>query len=568
MLFLACPYAISTEGEVAMDAPVKESKVQRVERLKRERNPWEMLPDLFRYAREGFESIPEDDLTLRFRWWGLYTQGDGKGAMGGAVPCFMVRIRIPNGFLVSHQLRTLAEQADRHARGVADITVRQNFQLHWLRIEDIPDLFFNLFRVGLTTIGACGDDTRNLVGCPLAGVDHTEVCDASPILFQANRLLAGNPEFYNLPRKYKIGITGCRLWCSYPEINDIGLTAIERRSEGEREIGFSVRVGGGLSTHPHFGVRLPAFVRWTQALAVVKGITEIFRDTHGLRENREKARLKFLFLTHGWTAERFLEELEPRIGFALDPDVPETPPRNVYRDHVGIHPQKQGGLYYAGFAILRGRMSSQEMRAVADLAERYGDGTIRTTNMQNIVILNVPQARIDALAREAAETGFRLEGSPFWRGTIACTGTEFCKLAVAETKGFARWLVEELEERVPEFDTDLKLHIAGCPNDCGQHWIADIGLQGAKAKVDGQMVDAYDIFLGGGLGAQQRFARRVSVRVPVTDMPETLARLLRVYLNRRTEAESFYEFCGRHSDAALRAVLLGQPDHVGKPGAA
>jgi sulfite reductase (ferredoxin) len=550
-----------------MDAPVKESKAQRVERLKRERNPWEMLPDLLRYAREGFESIPEDDLNLRFRWWGLYTQGDGKGAMGGAVPYFMVRIRIPNGFLVSHQLRTLAEQSERHARGVADITVRQNFQLHWVRIEDIPDLFFNLFRVGLTPIGACGDGTRNLVGCPLAGVDQTEVCDASAILFQANRMLAGNPEFYNLPRKYKIGITGCRLWCSYPEINDIGLTALERPSKGEREIGFSVRVGGGLSTHPHFGVRLPAFVRWPQALAVLKAITEIFRDSQVLRENREKARLKFLFLSHGWTAERFLEELERRIGFSLDPDVPETPPHNVYRDHVGIHPQKQDGLFYAGVAILRGRIGSQEMHAVADLADRYGDGTIRTTNMQNIVILNVPQTRIDRLAREAADAGFRLEGSPFWRGTIACTGTEFCKLAVAETKGFARWLVEALEERVPEFDADLKLHIAGCPNDCGQHWIADIGLQGAKAKVGGQTVDAYDIFLGGGLGAEQRFARRVNVRVPVTDMPETLARLLRVYLHQRSEGEGVHEFCRRHSDAELRAFLLAQPEHAGKAGA-
>jgi sulfite reductase (ferredoxin) len=415
-------------------------------------------------------------------------------------------------------------------------------------------------------MGACGDDTRNLVGCPLAGVDKTEVCDASPILFTADRMLLGNPAFYNLPRKYKIGITGCRLWCSYPEINDIGLTAIERPSNGEREIGFSVRVGGGLSTHPHFGVRLPAFVRWTQALAVVKGITEIFRDSQVLRENREKARLKFLFLNHGWTAERFLEELERRIGFALDPSVPETPPHNVYRDHVGIHPQKQDGLDYAGFAILRGRITAGEMRAVADLADRYGDGTIRTTNMQNIVILNVPRTRSEELAREAAEAGFRLEGSPFWRGTIACTGLEFCKLAVAETKGFARWLVEELEERVPEFDMNLKLHITGCPNDCGQHWIADIGLQGAKVKVNGQMMDAFDVFLGGGVGGQQRFARRVNVRVPVTDMAETLARLLRVYLKRRTEGESFHAFCQRHTDVELRAALLEQPEHPGTVG--
>lgn len=553
-----------------MDASVKESKAQRVERIKRERNPWDMLPDLVRYSQTGFASIPEDDLTLRFRWWGLYTQGDGKGAMGGSVPYFMVRIRIPNGFLLSHQLRTIADLAERHARGVGDLTVRQNVQLHWVQIEGVPDLLFNLFRVGLTTMGACGDDTRNIVGCPLAGVDADEICDASPILLQANRMLAGNPEFYNLPRKYKIGITGCRLWCSYPEINDIGLTAVERpgRTSGGCELGFSVRVGGGLSTHPHFGVRLPAFVRDAQALAVVKGITEIFRDSAVLRESREKARLKFLFLNHGWTAERFLGELERRIGFALDPDVPESPPDNVYRDHVGIRRQKQEGLSYAGFAVLRGRISSREMHAVADLADRYGDGSIRTTNMQNIVVLNVPEARTEALAREAVELGFRLEGSPFWRGTIACTGMEFCKLAVAETKGFARWLVEELEERVPEFDANLKLHITGCPNDCGQHWIADVGLQGAKVKVGGQMVDAFDVFLGGGVGAQQRFARRMNVRVPAADMPETLARLTKAYLRERAPDESFHGFCQRHSDAELRAFLTVSGAHPARPGAA
>jgi sulfite reductase (ferredoxin) len=559
---------VARRGGVVVDAPVKESKAQRVERLKRERNPWEMLPDLVRYAQTGFASIAEEDLTVRFRWWGLYTQGDGQGALGGAVPYFMVRIRIPNGFLFSHQLRTIADLSERHGRGIGDITVRQNIQLHWIRIEDVPDLFFSLFRAGLTSMGACGDDTRNLVGCPLAGVDATEICDASPILLQADRMLLGNSDFYNLPRKYKIGITGCRLWCSYPEINDIGLTAIERPSNGEREVGFSVRVGGGLSTHPHFGVRLPAFVQWTQALAVIRGITEIFRDSHVLRENREKARLKFLFLNHGWTAESFLEDLQRRIGFTLDPAVTETPPHNVYRDHVGIHPQKQDGLYYAGFAILRGRISAGEMRVVADLADRYGDGSVRTTNMQNIVILNIPHTRVDALARDAAEAGFRLEGSPFWRGTIACTGTEFCKLAVAETKGFARWLVEELEERVPEFDTNLKLHITGCPNDCGQHWIADVGLQGAKVKVNGQMVDAFDIFLGGGVGAQQRFARRVNVRVPVADVPDVLARLLREYLKQRREEESLHEFCRRHGDAELRSFLLERPREAASPEAA
>ncbi|HEV2439993.1 MAG TPA: nitrite reductase [bacterium] len=544
----------------------KETPAQRAERIKLERNPWEMMPDLIRYAREGFASIPDEDLNLRFRWWGLYTQGDGRGAMGGAVPYFMMRIRVPNGFLHAHQVRTIADLSERYARGVADVTVRQNFQLHWLRIEDIPDVLFSLYRGGLTTTGACGDDTRNLVGCPLAGVDADEIADASAVLLQANRMLEGNAAYYNLPRKYKIGITGCRLWCSHPEINDIGLTATRRPDDpgcagrDGGEVGFNIRIGGGLSTHPHFGIRLPAFVRWNQALPVITAVTEIFRGAEFLRHNREKARLKFLFLQHGWTAASFLAAIEERLGYALDPDAGEqTPPAGAYRDHVGIHVQRQPGLSYAGLSVLRGRLTAADLGRVADLAERYGDGTIRTTTMQNIVILNVPTARARDLARDVVEAGLHLEGSAFRRGTIACTGSEFCKLAVAETKGLAQSLVEALEQRVPEFDGNVKLHIAGCPNDCGQHWIADIGLQGAKVKVEGRLADAFDVFLGGSVGAERRFARRVNVRVPAADLPDTLARLLRSYLEGRGEGERLPAFLGRHREAELRDMLLGLP---------
>ena len=368
-----------------MREAVKETRAQRVERLKRELNPWEHFQEVLRFAREGYEAIPPAWLNTYFRWWGVYTQGDGGGVVGGkggegkAVPYFMVRIRLPNGFLFSHQLRTLADLTERYARGIADITVRENIQLHWVRIEDLPDLFEHLMRCGITTMGTCGDVTRNITGCPLAGVDADEIVDASPLVHAATLLLNGNPEFYNVPRKYKICITGCRVWCAYPEINDLGMTALRHPETGA--IGFSVRVGGGLSTNPHLAVRLNAFVHWHQVVPVVRGITEIFRDSDTLRENREKARLKFLFLLHGWTAERFQAELERRLDFPLEPAVAEDPPEDVYRDHVGIYPQKQAGYYYAGLAILRGRISPTEMRAVAALADRHGTGEVRTTNM-------------------------------------------------------------------------------------------------------------------------------------------------------------------------------------------
>ncbi|MBI4611498.1 MAG: nitrite/sulfite reductase [Candidatus Rokubacteria bacterium] len=548
-------------AEPVKEAPVKETKAQRVERLKRELNPWEHFDEIVRFAREGYQSIPAAWLNTYFRAWGVYTQGDGLGAIGGkggegkAVPYFMVRIRIPNGFLLSHQLRSIADLAEKHARAVGDLTVRQNVQLHWVPIEAIPEIFQSLWRCGITTMGACGDVTRNITGCPLAGVDADEIVDASPLNHAATRMLNGNPEFSNLPRKYKVSITGCRVWCSYPEINDIGMTAITHPETGE--IGFSVRVGGGLSTTPHLGLRLNVFVHWNEVLPVVKGITQIFSDSDVLRQDREKARLKFLFLTHGWTVERFQEELERRIGFRLDPAVPEEPPDDVYRDHVGIHPQKQDGYVYAGIAVLRGRMTAGEMRLVADLADRYGTGELRTTAMQNLLILNVRPQNTEALAKEVETAGLRLRASPFWRGTIACTGTEFCKLALTETKGFARWLVEELETRMPRFEQHVKIHVTGCPNSCGQHWIADIGIEGKKTKVEGTMADAYYFCVGGAVGKHQAKARPVGYRVSATEVPEAIERLLRRYLADRSNGENFRQFCSRHTDEQLRGLLAG-----------
>jgi len=544
------------------DIVQQETKAQRVERLKREVNPWQAYDQIVRFAREGYASIPPEWLNTYFRWWGIYTQGDGVGAVGGkggegrATPYFMVRLRIPNGMLLSHQVRTIADLAERHARSVADITVRQNFQLHWVRVEALPDIFQSLWRCGLTTMGACGDDTRNVTGCPLAGVDADEIVDASPLVHAATRMLNGNPDFYNLPRKYKISVTGCRVWCSYPEINDVGMTALRHPRSGE--VGFSVRVGGGLSTDPHFGVRLDAFVRWNQVLPIIRGISEIFRDSDVLRQSREKARLKFLFLTHGWTAERLLRALEARVGFALDPVPPEDPPEDVYRDHVGIHLQKQPGYVYAGLAVLRGRVTPAQLRAVADLADRYGTGEVRTTNMQNLLVLNVRRDRVRRLAEELEATGLRLDASPFWRGTIACTGSEFCKLALTETKGFARGLVDELERRLPGFDQHLKIHVTGCPNSCGQHWIADLGIEGKKVKVDGVLVDAYYFCVGGAVGRHQARARPIGYRVPATEVADAIERLLGAYLAERWNGENFRQFSARHTDEELREYLAGR----------
>jgi sulfite reductase (ferredoxin) len=542
---------------------VKETKTQKVERFKREKNPWECLQEVREFARYGYTAIPEAWIKTYFRWWGVYTQGDGVGVTGGAggegkaVPYFMLRIRLANGFVTSRQLRTIANLSDKYARGSADITVRQNIQLHWITIQDLPDVLEALFDAGLTSRSTCGDVTRNITGCPLAGLDAHELCDASPLVFQADQLLAGAEEFYNLPRKYKISISGCRDWCCYPEINDLAFTAAVRDANGKKEVGFSVRIGGGLSTDPHLAVRLNAFVGWEQVLPVAKAVSEIFRDSAGLRENRERARLKFLFLQHGWTAQSFLEEVERRLGYKLEHAVPEDVPSDVYRDHAGVHLQKQPGLCYVGAAVLGGRVTPQQMRVAADLAERYGSGELRTTNTQNLVIVNVPQIQVDDVVKALDGAGLHVFSSAFWRGAVACTGSEFCKLAITETKSFTRWLVEELEERLPAFDQQLKLNITGCPNSCGQHRIADIGLEGKKIKLNGTLEDAYYFCLGGAVGQHAGFGRPVGYRCPAAEVPEAIERVLRMYLLTRYSGENLREFFRRHSDAELRMFLAG-----------
>ncbi|HMD38866.1 MAG TPA: hypothetical protein VKH15_06265 [Candidatus Acidoferrum sp.] len=542
---------------------VKETKTQRVERLKLEKNAWEHFDEIREFARKGFDSIPPEWKNMYFRTWGVYTQGDGAGVVGGtggegkATPYFMVRIRIPNGLLRSEQVRAVADIAEKHARGVADITVRQNFQLHWVTIESLPEVLETLWRAGLTTTGACGDVARNITGCPVAGLDAHEIVDASPLALAIDRELGGAAEFYNLPRKFKISITGCRSWCSYPEINDVALTATRRKRRGATEIGFTLRVGGGLSTDPHIAVPLNVFIQWDQVVPVARGVAEIFRASETLRQSREKARLKFLFLQQGWTAESFLDALQRQIGFTLDPAEPEDVPADIHRDHVGIHPQKQPGLAYVGASVLRGRITPLQLRTAANLADRYADGHVRTTTMQNLLIVNVPQRDTAAVAHELEVAALPVQVSVFARGTVACTGSEFCKLALTETKGFAKWLTHELEERLPDFEEQLRLNITGCPNSCGQHWIADIGIEGKKIKVDGRMVDAYYFCIGGGVGQFASIARPVGYRCAATDVPDAIERVLTTFNARREPAENLRQFFARHSNEEIRSVLAG-----------
>jgi sulfite reductase (ferredoxin) len=556
---------LATPPTVATPA-ARETKAQKAERLKLAKNPWEAWDEVRQFAREGRAAVLPEWAEFYFKWWGVYTQGDGVGVTGGkdgvgkATEYFMMRIGLPNGLLSSHQLRVIGELTKKYARNLADITTRQNIQLHWLTIEALPEIVEALTAIGLSPKGACGDVVRNVTGCPLAGLlphgpaGH-ELLDASPLVLEIAHGLTANPDFYNLPRKFKITASGCPLWCSYPEINDVALTAIRRGDE----VGYTLRVGGGLSTEPHIGVRIPAFIPQDKAYAAVEAVLRIFREQTDLRENRTRARIKYLFMRHGWTAESMLAVIEEKLGYKFDPSPvsEDVVPDDVYRDHIGVTPQRQPGLSAVGASVLGGRLSGDQLVQLADLAQEFGDGNLCATIMQNIILVNVPNARTRDLVHRLNEIGLKVEVTPFWRGAIACTGTEFCKLAIAETKAFSKWLTGEMEERLPGFDQQIKLHVTGCTNSCGQSWIADIGLEGKKIKKDGAMVDAFYFCVGGAVGKYAAIARQIGFRAAAEDCPEAIERLLRAYLVARHPGEDLRAYFARTGDETLRAQLAG-----------
>ncbi len=495
-------------------------------------------------AKEGFTAYTEDGLFLA-KWYGLYTHRHEPGY-------FMLRLKIPGGVLTAAQLKTLARIATEQNKDFTDITTRQNFQLHWVNVKDIPLVLQELEQVGISTLGACGDIMRNIVGCPLAGVDAQEYFDASPVLKEANAYFLGNREFANLPRKYKVSIAACRDQCQQPEIQCVSFVGMERQVSGASQPGFDLWVGGGLSTKPYFAQRLNVFVTPEKVVLVLKAITEIYRDASEYRQTRSHARFKFLIAD--WGIEKFRTALQAKLDFPLEesgdfPDLPDT-----YKDHVGVHEQKQPGLFYVGVPVLVGRITGGQMKKVADLAERYGDGTIRLTVRQNILLLNIPKDSVANVLEGLGAVNLQVNASGIWRGVLACTGMEFCKLAVTETKARAKEIVEYLEARI-RLDEPLRIHVTGCPNACAQSAIAHIGLQGSKMKVGEQLVDSYDVAFGGQLGKERAFNRFVVRKIPATDLKFRLEKLLLAYKKQRQNGESFNSFCKRVGDAKLTEFL-------------
>ncbi|MFW6641983.1 nitrite/sulfite reductase [Nocardiopsis algeriensis] len=509
------------------------------------------------YAKGGFDSIDPSDLRGRFRWYGLYTQR-APGIDGGKTAIlepeelddryFMMRVRIDGAQLSVAQVRAIGEISRDHARNTADITDRQNIQYHWVEIEDVPAIWEKLESVGLSTTEACGDTPRGMLGCPLAGVAEDEVIDPTPQLRQIYEDHIGSPEFSNLPRKFKTSVSGCSVHCVNHEINDVAFVGV-RNERGE--VGYDLQVGGALSTNPMFSVRLGAFVSPERVSEVWAGVCSIFRD-YGYRRLRSRARLKFL--VKDWGAEKFRDVLEKEyLGYALPDGPAPVLDSGLRRDHVGVHRQRDG-KYYVGFAPRVGRVSGTTLLRVAEIAEEHGSDRICTTPDQKLVILDVEEERIASITAALEAEDLQVNPSTFRRQTMACTGIEYCKLAIVETKQRASTLIDELEKRLPDFTEPLTINVNGCPNSCARVQVADIGFKG-QLVVDerGEQVEGYQIHLGGGMGLDAAFGKKVrGLKTTAAEMPDYIERVLRRFQEQKQDGESFASWAARASDDDLK----------------
>ena len=508
------------------------------------------------YSKTGFDGIDAGDLRGRMRWMGLYTQR-AQGIPGGKTAVlepeeledsyFMMRVRIDGGQLTSQALRVIGGISTEFGRDVADVTDRQNVQYHWIRIEDVPEIWRRLESVGLSSTEACGDVPRVMLGCPLAGILEDEVVDATDVLAETVAKYVGSPEFSNLPRKWKTSMAGCVDHCTEPEIDDVSFVGVVN---AEGVAGYDLWVGGGLSTNPMFAQRLGVFVRPDQVTDVWAAVTSVFRD-YGYRRQRNRARIKFLMAD--WGPEKFRQVLQDEYLHAALPDGPAPePPKHDQRDHVGVAKQKDGANA-VGFALRTGRISGSLLTRIADLADEYGAGRIRTTTQQKLVILDVPDEKVEDLVTALARHDLQVRPSAFRRGTMACTGLEFCKLAIVETKQHAQDLYAELEKRLPDFDVPIGINVNGCPNSCARFQTADIGLKGSMVRdASGEMVEGFQVHLGGHLGVEAAFGRKFrGHKVTKAETADYCERVLRGYLQHRTEGESFAAYVVRADEAWL-----------------
>lgn len=536
----------------------------RVEQIKRTKDGLDVWTDIHRYAAAGdYAAIDPDDLD-RFKWYGIYRQKPNEGR-------FMLRVKMPGGALSAFRLREIGQLARRYARNVADVTTRQDIQLHWLGLEDLPDVLKTIYeKLGMHQEFACGDTPRNVTACPLAGEVADEIVDTRPFAQAITDMYrAGGKEFSNLPRKFKTSISGCRTHCHAPQINCLAFFGVERKRAGRIERGFGLSVGGGLRDTPHFGQSLRVFLK--PDLELVTGVcrktAHLFRDQTGLREGRLRARLKFYVAEIGWAA--FREQLEEYLGYALEHDEEIVAPVGASNDDHSAGGELKNGLAFVGIPVPRGRLTGDQMVQIADLAEKYcrhPERHVNATIKQNLLLLNIPRASVPDLNRELADIGLPPESPPVRRQLLSCTGTQFCNLAVVETKDRAKRILDYLEAHVP-MDEPIFISVTGCPNSCAQYQIADIGLQGTLYNYKGRKgVDHYHVLLGGRLGLRPEFGRFIckegdkKIKVPAELVHLAIERVIRAYQNGGSPGECFSDWARRQEMTRLAALITVTED--------
>jgi len=506
------------------------------------------------YSKQGFDSIAREDLYPRFKWLGLYTQR--KQNLGGEFTgednevledkYFMMRIRFDGGIATTAQARAVGEISRDYARSTVDLTDRQNIQLHWVRVEDVPAIWEKLDSVGLTTLDACGDVPRVVLGSPVAGIAKDEIIDATPAIERIQQIFTDD-EFQNLPRKFKSAISGNARQDVVHEVNDLAFIGVEHPELGP---GFECYVGGGLSTNPMLAQSLGAFVTLEQVPEVWANVVRIFRD-YGYRRLRNRARLKFLVAE--WGVEKFRRILEEDyLGYKL-PDGPHAPNNLVDRDHIGVHEQKDGN-FYIGVKPTLGHMSGEQLIALADLVESHGLTDLRFTPFKELLVLNVQPEVVDTLQAELEQMGLYSKPSEFRRGLLSCTGLEYCKLAHVTTKSRAIELADELEERFGDLDSPITISLNGCPNSCARFQVSDIGLKGQMvAGPDGEKVEGFQVHLGGTIGEGANFGRKLrGHKVLSSELSDYVGRLVQHYVDEREDGETFRAWVQRAEEESLR----------------
>lgn len=493
------------------------ASLNKFERLKAKKDGLAIQAELDQIAPMGWEAMDEDDRDYRLKWVGVFFRPVTPGK-------FMLRLRIPHGILTSEQLRVLAQIVQRYGEdGNADITTRQNLQLRGIRLEEIPGIFQQLKQVGLTSVQSGMDNVRNITGSPVAGIDADELIDTRDIVRDVQDMLTnhgeGNPTFTNLPRKFNIAIAGCRDNSVHAEINDLAFVPAYQ----DGVLGFNILVGGFFSAKRcDAAIPLNAWVAPRDVVAVCKAVLLVYRD-HGLRANRQKARL--MWLIDEWGLAKFRAAVEQQLGFALPSAAPKDEILWDKRDHIGIYAQKQAGLNYIGLHVPIGRLYAADLFDLARLAEVYGSGELRLTVEQNLIIPNVPDSRVAALLQEPLTQKFSVAPSPLEKGLVSCTGAQFCNFALIETKNRALAMIHELEAEL-QVDRPVRIHWTGCPNSCGQPQVADIGLMGTKVRKNGQAVEGVDIYLGGQVGKHAQLGNCAIKGVACEDLKPVLRDLL------------------------------------------